>query len=539
MSRITPHIAMAIALTATALFAGCESTNKQRAPGTPYADSDGRWHRVPDAEPAPMAAAPAKPAASTQATRSTSGDGMITSEMFYPTGDRATSGLWIQKIVPAEVRAGQPFDYFIKATNLTNNKLTDVVVSDAFGQNFKFNSAEPQPTSMQGGNARWALGTLDGKESKTIKVNGSSTGAGAITSCAEVAYSSMLCSTINVVEPKLVLTKTGPADVIRCDAITYTLEVANTGTGSIHNVKISDPLPAGLISGDGKRTVEFNVGTLAAGQKRQFPVTVQAEKAGKYENKATASADGGMTVDSALVATTVREPVLKITKTGDKSAFIGDQFTYQISVTNSGDAPCRDTIIEDTLPAGVNFVSATEGGRMVGNKVTWNVGTLSPNASKNVSVTLNSATANVVKNTATARGYCAAAVTANADTEVTGIPAILLECVDLKDPIRVGEETVYVISVTNQGTALDRNIKIVVEFDDEHQYVSSTGPTTATAAGQTLTFATLASLAPKAKVEYRVTVKGVKAGDSRIKIILTSESTPKSPVEETESTRVY
>ena len=51
-------------------------------------------------------------------------------------------------------------------------------------------------------------------------------------------------------------------------------------------------------------------------------------------------------------------------------------------------------------------------------------------------------------------------------------------------------------------------------------------------------FAPLKSLAPKAKAVWRVVTKGVKAGDSRFKVSLTSDQMA-SPAPETESTHVY
>ena len=53
------------------------------------------------------------------------------------------------------------------------------------------------------------------------------------------------------------------------------------------------------------------------------------------------------------------------------------------------------------------------------------------------------------KNTAAAKGVCAEAA-ASCETKVEGIPAILLEVIDLEDPIEVGAQTTYEIKVTNQ-----------------------------------------------------------------------------------------
>ncbi len=121
---------------------------------------------------------------------------------------------------------------------------------------------------------------------------------------------------------------------------------------------------------------------------------------------------------------------------------------------------------------------------------------------------------------------------------VEGIPAILLETIDLADPIEVGANETYVITVTNQGSADGTNIRVTATLPAEQEYVSSEGPTRATAEGRAVTFAPLARLAPKADAVYRVTVRGVKAGDVRFKVELTSDQMS-SPAMETESTHIY
>ncbi|MCZ6698173.1 MAG: hypothetical protein O7D94_04500, partial [Planctomycetota bacterium] len=122
--------------------------------------------------------------------------------------------------------------------------------------------------------------------------------------------------------------------------------------------------------------------------------------------------------------------------------------------------------------------------------------------------------------------------------KVEGIPAILLECVDNPDPIEIDGNVTYTITVTNQGSAVGTNIAIVCTLPKEQEHVSSTGPTKAVSKGKKVTFAPLATLAPKASVVYKVTVKGIAEGDVRFKVSLNSDQMT-SPAEETESTRIY
>jgi len=467
-----------------------------------------------------------------------SGGNFAWSSLAYPTGEASTSAVGIEKGVPREVRLNAPFDYHIVVTNLTNMTLKDVAITEQIGDNMKVNSSSPEGRAGAGNTYGWVIGSLGPNESKTIKVNASATKEGSVGSCASVTYNSLLCASIPVVQPQLVLTKTGPAEVLRCETIEYRFTVKNSGTGSIGNVVINDPLPNGLTTQDGKNTVTFDAGTLAAGQSRDFSVRVKASQRGEYTNQASAAGEGGVNAQSGTVRTVVREPVLKITKTGPAREFIGRHATYDITVTNSGDGEARNTVVEDIVPSDATFVSATDGGAFANGRVRWNVGTLAPNASKKVSVTLTRATTGTIRNTATASAFCAEAVNATASTEYAGIPAVLLEVVDLEDPDQVGTNETYVITVTNQGSAVGTNIRVTCTLEANQEFVSASGATNATAQGATITMAPLASLDAGAKATWRVVVKNVKAGDVRFSVSMMTDQLTR-PVQETEATNVY
>jgi len=219
-------------------------------------------------------------------------------------------------------------------------------------------------------------------------------------------------------------------------------------------------------------------------------------------------------------------------------AYEGRPVNYQIKVGNKGDAAAAGLVVVDSLPAGVTFVSATDGGAFANGVVTWNLGSLAPSAEKTLGITAKATAQGKQCNKAEAKATCAEPVSATACTEVKGVAALLLEVIDISDPIEVNGQETYVITVTNQGTAVDANIKINCTLEDTQSYVSSSGATAGTATGQKVAFAPLASLAPKAKAEWRVVVKALKAGDIRFAVQLDSDVLER-PVNETESTHQY
>ena len=79
----------------------------------------------------------------------------------------------------------------------------------------------------------------------------------------------------------------------------------------------------------------------------------------------------------------------------------------------------------------------------------------------------------------------------------------------------MGETTTYTVKITNQGSADDNNVKMVVTIALELVPVSATGD--GAISGQTVTFPTVPRLAPKEAVSYKIVAKGVKPGDGRTK----------------------
>ena len=108
--------------------------------------------------------------------------------MAFPTGLRESSGLLIEKTVPAEVLAGQKFDYTYKVSNLTDYTIHMVTLSDRVTSNFSSAEADPKPTDTRDGVATWQLGTLGPKETKTVKIKGSSAAEGAVRVDGAVAF---------------------------------------------------------------------------------------------------------------------------------------------------------------------------------------------------------------------------------------------------------------------------------------------------------------------------------------------------------------
>lgn len=233
---------------------------------------------------------------------------------------------------------------------------------------------------------------------------------------------------------------------------------------------------------------------------------------------------------------TTGSPMVEITKRCPSLRYVGREATFEITVTNRGTGPASNVVVADALPAGAQFLNADNGGQLQGNLVVWTLGSLAAGQTRTMKVNMRCNQITTLRNAARVT-YCAEAV-AVCETQVKGIPAILLECVDDPDPIEVGREMTYTITVTNQGSQVGTNVVIECTLPKEQEFVRAGGATNATNDGKTVRFAPLASLPAKGRASFTVTIKGIMAGDSRFAVSMKSDQI-ETTVNETESTNIY
>jgi uncharacterized repeat protein (TIGR01451 family) len=92
--------------------------------------------------------------------------------------------------------------------------------------------------------------------------------------------------------------------------------------------------------------------------------------AGEYTNSAAAYV-GSTQLGTSNSTVTVGTADVSVVKTGPGSAVVSDTVRYALTVSNAGPSAAYRVVVRDSLPAGVTFVSATNGGTAAGGVVTW------------------------------------------------------------------------------------------------------------------------------------------------------------------------
>lgn len=447
----------------------------------------------------------------------------------------------LAKEAPAQVAVGQEFAYTILVTNPGDGATRHIVLTDVLPEGIKYVSSAPE-AAVEGQTLRWKLGDLAGKDAKDVKtvtVKVQATRSGKFWNTADVSADKDLAAQAKAVtvasQSLLTLKVAAPEEVLLCDSIIYKALVSNPGDAPTRNVHLAMELPEGL-TGEDTAAAKGDLGTLAPGASKEVSFVAKPAKPGTYAGKVGVAADGGLKAEGEA-KTVVHQPVLTVTQKAPARRYANRDVSYEITVANQGDGPAQNVVVTDLMPSGIAFGSASDEGKAGGGKVVWSLGDLAAGTSRTVTLVLRAQARGTIVNTVKAAARCAEA-SADAQTEIEGIAAILLENWDDPDPIEVGAQTTYTVKITNQGSAEDKNIVVSCLLPAEESLVSAQGPTESTVDGQKVTFAAVKSLAPKEASVYKIVVKGLKPGDVRFKVFLTSDMMT-SPVEKSESTHIY
>ena len=209
-----------------------------------------------------------------------------------------------------------------------------------------------------------------------------------------------------------------------------------------------------------------------------------------------------------------------------------------LNLRNTGNGPEARTAITLSVPDGASVARTTENGVFSDGVVRWEVANLGPGLTNRLCVFLAARQPAQLAFRSRAEAPGKPALEAACATEVLGVPAILLELVDVEDPVEVGKEVTYEVRVTNQGSATGTNIRINCHLPPSEEFVSGSGVTPVKADASLITTEALPELAPKAQATWRVVVKAREPADARFKLELTSDQFQR-PIEEEESTQLY
>ena len=196
----------------------------------------------------------------------------------------------------------------------------------------------------------------------------------------------------------------GVTSVYQGFPVTNIVTVLNLGPSTISSVVVSNfvsPLLTNVVVLPEQGVFNpfngtWNALALPAGGSVSMSIqaALAANATGLFTNSASVSAPNGVT-DPVLTNNFASDvdiglalPNLTVAKAGPTNATAGTDFSYTITVSNTGAGIASNVVAQDVLPSGLKFVSVSGGGSISGGVATWTLGTLASGAATNVALTV-------------------------------------------------------------------------------------------------------------------------------------------------------
>jgi uncharacterized repeat protein (TIGR01451 family) len=456
------------------------------------------------------------------------------------------SQLTFQVTGPPTAALNQEITYTISITNAGQGDAQAMTVRNPIPEGLQFVRSEPQ-ASVEQNQLIWTLGVLPPGGSHTVRAVFKATRVGTVTNCASVValegFRDQKCVTTQITPPSVGQIKidiNGPDSGTVGVPFSYQISIANPGTGPIGNVLLAAAFDAGLEEPSTRANpLELPLGTVAAGETKNVPLTLVPRRTGKFTTHVTATAEPNLKTETQRTIT-VQTAQLSISKTGPKARYVDQSVTWDILVKNPGDVAASNVVVRDQLAPELGFTNASELGQYLNGEVVWNLRTLGPREQKVLQVTARCLKrAERVVNVAVVSADPGIQEQAEATLAILGVPAFGLEVTKSGDPALVGGKVTYKIAVTNNGSLTANQVTITATVPkDKLQVTNTDGPAKPKIDGDRVIFPAVDALQPKQTLYYTIETTALQAGDVRFRVELGSTSLS-APVIKEESTNIY
>lgn len=441
---------------------------------------------------------------------------------------------WVRK---TELNINQKCTLELHVKNVGKSTARNVMVDASIPQTVKLIDAAPAP-AVAAAQLQWALGTLAGGESKTISISMIPTVAGDLGASAQVHFTGAATDTFSVKEPKLELAVAGTQQATIGEPAMQSITISNPGTGVTRNIQIEAAIPEGLEHREGNN-LSMDVGSLNPGETRTIRLALATMTGGQHKISIAAVADNQLSAKSESTIE-VFAPALNASIAGPALRYKGRSAKYTLTVSNPGNVVTNNVRLMHKIPDGMKFVSSNRGANYDSQSqvLSWFVGRLDSGKSANLEVVLTADEFGDHTHYVRATSELGTVADAKLKTKVDGVPSLVLDIADIDDPVEVGVETAYIVTVKNEGSRKATNVGITCELPNGIQFLSAKGPAGSATKGEYVIFEPIAELKPGESSKFQIKFKGLAEGSLRMRVQLSSDSSP-DPLTYEELTRFY
>lgn len=447
----------------------------------------------------------------------------------------------VQTVGPRQISIGKAATYSVQVFNEGNVAADNVVVAvevpkwaEVSGSDASRGRALYEPTSGGTAFVKWMLPGMAGGQSETLQLQIVPRENRAFDlSVGWTFVPGKSLTQIDVLQPRLEMSLTGPGEVLFGETKVYRIVLTNPGTGAAENVVVN-LLP--LVPGEEAAGVR-TIGTIPAGRSEQIDIELTAQQSGDIEIRAVAAGDAGLRAESAQ-RVRVRRANLEMAVAGPKMKFAGMEAAYQIRVANTGDAAAESVHIVAQLPEGAKLLDgqAAESGQSQ-KPIQWKLDSLPPGGVRlfQVRCQLNATGDNRLTSKAMAAGGLSGA--GSFATHVEALADLKLIVNDPQGPVPAGQPTIYEVKILNRGTKAAEAIDLVAFFSDGIEPIAVEGGTAEIRTGK-VTFHTIKQLNAGEQIVIKITARASRPGNHTFRSELVCAA-PETHLAAQETTRYY
>ncbi|HEX3152354.1 MAG TPA: hypothetical protein VHR66_30050 [Gemmataceae bacterium] len=394
---------------------------------------------------------------------------------------------------------GDTITFTLTASNAGPDAATGVSVTDLLPAGVTFVSANPSQGTYNSGTGIWATGTIASGAAATLVITATVVAPASIVNTATITGKQFDPNTGNNTDSTSADPQAADIAVSKAvsdatpnvgDQVTFTVTLTNTGPHSATNVQVTDLLPAGLtfVSAAPSQgtytpgTGLWNVGTVATGATLTLAIVAKVVSPAARTNTATISHadqfDPNTANNTASATETPEQADMRLTKSvSNPQPDVGDVVTFTITLTDLGPDAATNVLVNDLLPAGLSFVSATPSqGSYNSATGVWNAGTVAPAAAATLLIQARVDSPNTRNNTASiGRADQFDPNTANNSASAAETPLqadlALTKVVSDATP-NVGDTITFTVTITNNGPDAATNVQVTDVLPPGLTYIS-------------------------------------------------------------------
>ena len=444
----------------------------------------------------------------------------------------------LEKTLPDEVIVGNTTTIQLAVRNPSDRPLYNVTVRDEVPERTRFAGSTPQAQQDGKSGLLWNLGTLEGGEERNIEIQLVPLREGEFGSVATVQFACSAGGRSRAVQPRLEVDLVGPERVLIGQDAVMKVTVTNTGTGTAKNVFLFEQVPAGFRHVAGEQ-LENQLGDLRPGESQEVELSLTATGVGPIDNTVAVRGDGGLTAEKTHKIE-ILAPALDVAATGAKRRFLKRETTYTLSISNPGTADATGVTFSTVLPLGVEFVRTNNEGAYDAQTRTvhWALETLPAGETGDVELVVLPTEAGEKALRICGAASNVTAVEKQMPVLIEGVGAFSFEVTDLVDPVELGEETVYRITLSNNGSKEVTGIRMTAGLSSGLELISIEGAISGQANGSQIVFDTIPSLMPEVMQQVLVRVRAKAAGDQRLRVQARTDDV-QQPVTKEETTQIF